>query len=73
MIYTDKVHLVADTLKELHEFAESIGLKRCWFHGLRKNHPHYDLHGDFSDIVIKNGAIVISSKEILIKSKSSCK
>ena len=43
MTYTDGIHLVADSLEELHEFASSIGIKRCWFHGMRKGHPHYDL------------------------------
>lgn len=43
MVYTDGVHLVADTLGELHKFAFSIGLKYCYFEGTRKGHPHYDL------------------------------
>jgi hypothetical protein len=43
MIYTDGVHMVADSLAELHAFASSIGLKRIYFHGVRKGHPHYDL------------------------------
>ena len=43
MIAYDGVHLVATTLKELHAYANVIGLKRCWFEGLRKGHPHYDV------------------------------
>lgn len=43
MVFTDGVHMVANTVEELHEFAESIGLKRHFFHGVRKGHPHYDL------------------------------
>lgn len=43
MVYTDGVHLVAATVPVLHAFAEAMGLKRCWYHGLRKGHPHYDL------------------------------
>lgn len=50
MIYTDNIHLIADSIEELHGFAVKIGLKRCWFHnprrkstGSSKNHPHYDL------------------------------
>lgn len=44
MIYTDGVHLISDNnLEELHEFALNIGLKRHFYEGVRKNHPHYDL------------------------------
>lgn len=42
MIYVDdagimwkgklRYHMTADTRAELHEFAESIGVKRCWYH-----------------------------------------
>ncbi len=42
-VYTDGVHLVARTLPALHAFAAAIGLKRCWYHGVRKGHPHYDM------------------------------
>lgn len=41
MIYTDGVHLAADTLDELHAFARRLGLRREWFQDGR--HPHYDL------------------------------
>lgn len=67
MVYTDGVHLIADSLSELHDFAKSIGLKRCWFQNKRgKNHPHYDLTN--KHILQKaelNGAKRISSKEII--------
>jgi len=50
MIFTDRVHLVSSLLgaagrRELHDFADSIGLKRCWY-----RRGHYDLGvavGDF--------------------------
>lgn len=66
MIYTDGVHLVATTLKELHRFAEKCELKRCYYEGYRKGHPHYDLiNTRMKNIVMKNGAIKISSKDIV--------
>jgi len=34
-------HMFADTLEELHEFAQKIGMKREWFQDKRL--PHYDL------------------------------
>jgi len=39
MIYCDGVHVAADSLAELHEWAEKNGIKRCWFH----RGDHYDL------------------------------
>ncbi len=35
-------HLVADSLDELHAFAEELGLKRAWFQD-RASYPHYDV------------------------------
>lgn len=82
MIYFDGVHLVADTLNELHSFAEYIGLKRCWFQTALR-HPHYDVTGAankrFIHIIAKNGNAnftvkIVSGfsgkKLILLKSKS---
>jgi hypothetical protein len=43
MIYTDGIHIVADRLCQLHEFCKIIGIKRCWYEGYRKGHPHYDI------------------------------
>jgi len=69
MVYTDNIHLVADSLSELHGFAEKIGLKRHYYHGVRKGHPHYDVLGKKKQLAIANGAIVITSKELLLISK----
>lgn len=69
MIYTDNIHLVADSLEELHSFANSIGLKRHWFEGVRKGHPHYDIPKYLLDIILEK-AIKVSSKEILLKAKA---
>jgi hypothetical protein len=66
MVYTDEIHLVADTMEELHEFADQIGLKRCWYHNKRgKNHPHYDIWGSKLKEALNKGAKVISSKELV--------
>ncbi len=57
-------HLVSDTsLDELHEFAESLGLRREWFQ--QKSIPHYDLTGHVYDLAVARGAIVVSSREIV--------
>ena len=66
MVYTDKVHLVADSLDELHSFAISIGLKRHFFEGARKGHPHYDLTNKLIlEKALSAGALVVNSREIL--------
>jgi len=49
-------HLVADTLAELHTFAEKLGLKRAWFQDNRKI-PHYDLTPGKSREAIALGAV----------------
>lgn len=73
--------MVADTLKELHEFAQSIGLKRHFFEGVKKMHPHYDLvyksgkpvydeHGKkMTDKATEYGAKLVRKRVILEKSK----
>ena len=67
MIYTDGVHMVTDgDIKELHEFAESIGLKRHFFHGVRKGHPHYDLtNAKIRRKAMMAGAKLVSSRDIV--------
>ncbi len=57
-------HLVSDaSLEELHRFAESLGLRREWFQ--EKSIPHYDLTGQLYDLALKQGAILVSSREIV--------
>ena len=75
MIYTDKVHLVADNLFELHSFAKTVGLKRFYFHGVRKSHPHYDITNNImlNKVLEQPNVQVVSSKIILIKSKNLLK
>lgn len=71
MIYTDKIHLVADTLEELHEFALKIGLKRHFYEGVRKGHPHYDLtNKHILNKALEAGAKIVDKREILKISKS---
>lgn len=69
MIYTDGIHLVADSLTELHEFANQNEIKRCWFEGVKRGHPHYDIPKQRRDEIVKMSKMV-SSKEILRISKT---
>ncbi len=68
MVYTDKIHLVADTLEELHQFADAIGLNRQWFQN-HSRHPHYDLWGSRLRDALKRGAVIVSSREVVLVSR----
>lgn len=48
-------HLTADTVEELHEMAETIGLKREWFQ--KGSHPHYDVSESKRQQALVHGAI----------------
>jgi len=59
--YTDGVHLVADSRNELHEFAASAGIRRCWFH-----RDHYDLTNDKRrQLARAAGAVLVPTKSIV--------
>lgn len=57
--WTGGGHLQADSLSELHAFAEQIGLKREWFQSKpgRPDHDHYDLTCSKRDEAILAGAV----------------
>ena len=61
MIFTDRVHMIATTVEELHRFAQTIGLHKCYYRNPRKKrHPHYDLMNEkIRDKAIANGAIFV--------------
>lgn len=69
MIYTDKIHLVADSLEELHSFASEFGIKRNWFEGMRKGHPHYDVPKSRLEAVLNEDVEIVDSRTILKISK----
>jgi hypothetical protein len=54
MILFDGVHLATNgPIEELHEFAQSIGLKREWFQD-HPRHPHYDVWGKLASRIEVN-------------------
>lgn len=67
MILTDGVHLISDeSLEELHKFALKIGLKRCWFQGGSRRHPHYDLTSQRKlTKAIVQGAKAVTTKQLI--------
>ena len=48
-------HLVAESLPELHRFAQKIGLKRSWFQD-KASYPHYDVTDSMRNRALRMGA-----------------
>lgn len=69
MILIDKRgHMVStDDVKELHSFAEELGLRRGWFQSsVNFKHPHYDLTTKrMMNKAISMGAKEVSSRELV--------
>lgn len=65
-------HMVASDIQSLHKFAESIGLKKCWFNNKRgKNQPHYDVSEYLYQTAIQNGATPVSRQELFLFLKNT--
>ena len=60
-------HMLADTVVELHEMADRIGLKREWFQPLSR--PHYDLSKTRRALAVKAGAIEVDRHGIVAAMK----
>lgn len=57
-------HMLADTLQELHEFAELINVDKRLFHR-NASYPHYDITVEMRVIAIENGAIPADRKKTI--------
>lgn len=66
MIITDGIHLISDTDEdELHKFAQSIELKRCWYRA--RSFPHYDLNTKVTEAtVMKAGAVLVAPRDLVL-------
>lgn len=59
-------HMVSDeSLAELHEFAQKLGLPYRAFHN-KPYRPHYDLLDEWIDKAIALGAKPVSAKEVVL-------
>ena len=56
-------HMFADTLEELHEMADKIGMNRAWFQDNGQTAEHYDLVAGRRAAAVKLGAIELTSRE----------
>jgi len=62
--YNQACHLFCDrpeSLEELHNLAQRIGLRRSWFQG-NSVLPHYDLTASKRERAIKAGADIVDRK-----------
>jgi hypothetical protein len=66
-VYTDGTHLIADTIPELMEYGDAVGLEREWLQlGGISFHPHYDIFGKVKIRVLKDKSVIrVSSREIV--------
>ncbi len=58
-------HLIADSIEELHNFADKLSLKRSWFQCKNGNLPHYDLTENKRFQAVMLGAIEIDRQKFV--------
>ena len=58
-------HLIADSVEELIEFAEGMGLRREWFQA--KSTPHFDLTIAGRTTAVSMGAIELTNRQLIAK------
>jgi hypothetical protein len=56
-------HMIADTVEELHEMADKIGVKRKWYQGDKTGKPHYDICSSKRKLAVEYGAKEITMRE----------
>lgn len=59
-------HLIADSVDELHVFAQRIGMKRTWFQNDSRL-PHYDLNENRRRAAVKQGAVELDRRGFVNK------
>lgn len=61
-------HLVADSVAELHAFAQRLGLKREWFQD-KSRYPHYDVTVKVRQRALELGAVEGDKRAIITCAK----
>ena len=61
-------HLVAESLDELHEFADRLGLRRSWFQS-NSVYPHYDVTMSVRERALALGATMGDRRTIIVCAK----
>ena len=61
-------HMMADTIGELHQMADRIGVARQWFQGPPKHrHPHYDIALSKRSLAVSAGAEEVTGHEMMTR------
>ena len=60
-------HLFADSLAELHDFAERLGMRREWSQIGRRGIVHYDLDAERRAAALALGAVALSRRDSVAK------
>ena len=58
-------HLIADSVEELIQFAQSMGLRREWYQP--KSSPHFDLTADGRASAVRGGAVELNNRDFVRK------
>jgi len=58
-------HMVADSLEELHDMADRIGIQRRWFQNKPGGTPHYDISKSKRALAVQHGTIEIDNKKLV--------
>lgn len=62
-------HMTADSLEELHEMAQAIGIRRRWFQN--KSIPHYDICKSKRALAVARGAIEETTRESVARIRAA--
>lgn len=57
-------HMLADSLEELHNMADKLGLRREWFQG-QASTPHYDICQAKRKLALQLGAQEIDRRQLV--------
>lgn len=57
-------HMIADSLEELHDMAEILGVRRYFQN--KKGKPHYDICQSKKKKALDNGAILVCDRKIVM-------
>ena len=58
-------HMAADTIGELHDMADRIGVARKWFQLPNGRNPHYDICKSKRAMAVQFGAIECEPRDIV--------
>ena len=61
-------HMLSESIAELHQMADVIGVKRKWFQS-KASTPHYDICLAKKKLALKSGAIEINRREVSVLCK----